>query len=370
MPSDAGATTRALSDKTLARRRYFREKQREYRRKLNIDGAVIEAEVVHLQSVRDGLQAMSLPSVREASDGPLSWCSIAMVFKTEARRVLTDRQSLVTQTEQYRTLMTSMQRFVMMNIPPPISRRNAWHNATLVAEPSARSLGKEWLTQQMYHNMHEAFALFPAVGNAEEFCQYDVQPSEDGGPIVSTETVQCTWPGTVQMFRRFVESNMRAVIFRDPQEVVEERTANTRLFHSVTTKGTFVNSLQGHFVEADRFIMVMRQVEHDEVHLCDPLRRQRHYRIEVRQESTSHILMRFVSHSSHAFRPANGYVSIDELAALCGIDVTGIEDDDEKAAYVRLELIRRGNADFEPWRNWFMGLMMQASLQQPAPRAN
>ncbi|RHY61340.1 hypothetical protein DYB38_008862 [Aphanomyces astaci] len=352
MPSDAGATTQALSDKTLARRRYFREKQREYRRKLNVDGAVIEAELVHLQSVRDGLQAMSLPSVREASDGPLSWCSIAMVFKTEARRVLTDRQSLVTQTQQYRTLMTSMQRFVMMNIPV--------------------ILGKEWLTQQMYHNMHEAFALFPAVGNAEEFCQYDVQPSEDGDPIVCTETVQCTWPGTVQMFRRFVESNMRAVIFRDPQEVVEERTANTRLFHSVTTKGTFVNSLQGHFVEADRFIMVMRQVEHDEVHLCDPLRRQRHYRswIEVRQESTTHILMRFVSHSSHAFRPANGYVSIDELAALGGIDVTGIEDDDQKAAYVRRELIRRGNADFEPWRNWFMGLMMQASLQQPAPRAN
>ncbi|RHY86100.1 hypothetical protein DYB35_010907 [Aphanomyces astaci] len=116
MSSDVGSTTRTLSDETLSRRRYFREKQREYRRKLIADGAAIEAEVFHLQSILDGLQAKSLPSVREARDSKLSWRSIAMVFKSEAHRVLTDRESLVTKMQVLESLKRAMQNFVTMNI--------------------------------------------------------------------------------------------------------------------------------------------------------------------------------------------------------------------------------------------------------------
>ncbi|RHZ38926.1 hypothetical protein DYB26_013762 [Aphanomyces astaci] len=175
MSSDVGATTRTLSYETVARRRYFREKQREYRRKLIADGAAIEAEVFHLQSILDGLQAKSLPSVR---DSKLSWRSIAMVFKSEAHRVLTDRESLVTKMQVLESLKRAMQNFVMMNIAA----------------------------------------------------------------------------------------------------VTEEVVANTRLFCTTTADGAFMNTLHGHFVEADRFVMVLRHVEDDEAHACYPMLRQRHYR--------------------------------------------------------------------------------------------
>ncbi|RHY80118.1 hypothetical protein DYB26_010650 [Aphanomyces astaci] len=256
MSSDVGATTRTLSYETVARRRYFREKQREYRRKLIADGAAIEAEVFHLQSILDGLQAKSLPSVREARDSKLSWRSIAMVFKSEAHRVLTDRESLITQTKGFRALIASMQRFVMMNIP-----------------------------------------------------------------------------------------------------VTEEVVANTRQFCTTTADGAFMNTLQGQFVEADRLVLVFRQVEDDEVHSCHFTLRQR---MEVRQVSPTHILMRLVSHSSRSFRAYEGFVSSDELAVLRGIDVTGIEDDDQKEAFVWRELIRLGNAQLLLWRQRFTALM-QAS---------
>ncbi|RHY93497.1 hypothetical protein DYB35_007492 [Aphanomyces astaci] len=222
MPSNTGAThahTDAILmivDKTLARRRYFREKQREHRRKVYADEAVVKAQYEHLQSVLDGLQAGRPSSVapREASDGPLSWHSVATVFKREAHRVLKDRQSLVTQTQAYQSLMHAMQRFVTMNIPPPMSRVNAWHSATLVADPSARNLGKEWLTQQMYHNIHEPFALLPAVRNEDEFVQDDFQASDEHDDSFTwMQRVQFTWPGTMQMFRRVVETNMQAVNF-------------------------------------------------------------------------------------------------------------------------------------------------------------
>ncbi|ETV78787.1 hypothetical protein, variant [Aphanomyces astaci] len=157
-------------------------------------------------------------------------------------------------------------------------RSNAWRSATLVADPRARNLGKEWLTQQMYHNMHEPLALLPAVRNEEEFFQFDFQASDEHDDSFTwMERVQFTWPGTVQMFRRLVETNMKAVNFPNCDETVEEeKTSNTRLFHTITPKGIFMNLLQGHFVEADRFIMVMRQIEHDETYICHPLQKQQH----------------------------------------------------------------------------------------------
>ncbi|KAF0709901.1 hypothetical protein AaE_012736, partial [Aphanomyces astaci] len=125
MPSNTGAThartdaTPMFVDKTLARRRYFREKQREHRRKVYADKAIVKAHFEHLQSVLDNLQAGRPPAMapREANDGPLSWHSVATVFKREAHRVLTDRQSLVTQTQEFESLTKAMQRFVVMNIP-------------------------------------------------------------------------------------------------------------------------------------------------------------------------------------------------------------------------------------------------------------
>ncbi|RHZ27907.1 hypothetical protein DYB26_004362 [Aphanomyces astaci] len=112
--TDAGLTT---VDNTLARRRYFREKQRNHRRKVNSDVAIVEAELAYLQSIWDILQASMPPSMapREASDGPLS---------------------------------------------------------------CARYLGKEWLTQQMYHNTRQALALLPAMTCDDEFFQFDLQASD------------------------------------------------------------------------------------------------------------------------------------------------------------------------------------------------
>ncbi|RQM10278.1 hypothetical protein B5M09_012769 [Aphanomyces astaci] len=355
MSSNGGASTYEVDDKTLSRRRYFREKQREYRRKIYADGATIKAQCVYLQSILVGLQTPRPLSVtpREASDGPLSWHSIAKVFKSEAHRVLTDRQSLVTQTQEFESLMKAMQRFVMLNIPPPMPRSYAWRNATLAANPTARNLGKEWLTQQMYHNMHEQLALLPALSCDDDFFDTDVQTSNDGDPFTRTERAQFTWPGTVQMFRHMIESTMQAVV---------EETANTRLFHTTTSNGIFVNSLQGHFSEANRFVMVIREVEEDEAYVCDLQHKQQHYMswTEVRQVSPTHILLRIVNHASHLFRANDGFVSVDELAALKGIDVTGV-DDDLKDAYVRRELIQRGCADFVRWRNRVMDTMHQCA---------
>ncbi|RHZ22203.1 hypothetical protein DYB37_013176 [Aphanomyces astaci] len=214
MSSTRAASTYEVADKTPPRRQYFREKHREYHRKMIADEATIKAQCAHLQSILVRLKTGRTSSkvLREASDGPLSWHSIAIVFKREVHQVLRDHQSLVTQTQELESLTKAMQRFVLTNIPPTMSRSNAWHSATLVADPRARNLGKKWLTQQMYHNMHEPFALFPVVGDDEDFYQFDFQASDElNDPFTWIERIQFTWPGTVQMFRRLIETNMQAM---------------------------------------------------------------------------------------------------------------------------------------------------------------
>ncbi|RHY00386.1 hypothetical protein DYB25_000300 [Aphanomyces astaci] len=227
-----------------------------------------------------------------------------------------------------------------------MSRSNVWHSATLVADARARNLGKEWLTQQLYHNIHEPFTLLPAVSydDQDDFVQFDFQASDQ--PFTCIEQMQYTWPGTVQMFRRLVESNMQAVIFHNHVEMAS----------------SFINWLQGHFVEANRFILVMRQVEHDEAHVCDPVQKHQHYMSWYCVVSPTHILLRFVSHISHLFRGNDGFVSVDEIAAVRDIDITGIQDEDHKVAYVRREVFRRGKADLLSWRQHFMDLMHQTAI--------
>ncbi|ETV78775.1 hypothetical protein H257_07607 [Aphanomyces astaci] len=366
MSSTRAASTYEVADKPPPRRQYFREKRREYHRKMIADETTIKAQCAHLQSILVSLKTgrMSSKVPREASDGPLSWHSIAMVFKREVHQVLRDRQSLVTQTQELESLTKAMQRFVLTNIPPTMSRSNAWHSATLVADPRARNLGKKWLTQQMYHNMHEPFALFPVVGDDEDFYQFDFQASDElDNPFTWIERIQFTWPGTVQMFRRLIETNMKAVHISNHVETVEEEvTANTRLIHTTSLNGKFVNLLQGHFVEADRLVKVMCQVEHDEAYVCHPLQKQQHVMTwtEVRQISPTHILLRFVNRVSPMFRPATGFVSVDEFAALSGIDVTGVEDH-LKVEYVQREMIPQAHARYLTWRQGAMALMHQSA---------
>ncbi|RHZ21545.1 hypothetical protein DYB37_013820 [Aphanomyces astaci] len=209
--------------------------------------------------------------------------------------------------------------------------------------------------------MHEPFALFPVVGDDEDFYQFDFQASvEHDDPFTFVERLQCKLPGTLASFRRVEESHrMRDTI------VTDEVVANTRLFCTTTADGEFINTLQGDFVEADRSVMVLRYVEDDEAHACYPMLRQQHFRswTEVRQVSPTHILMRTVCQLSRSFRAYDGFVSADELAVLRGIDVTGIEDDDQKDEYVRRELIRWKHAQFLSWRQRFTALLQESSQQ-------
>ncbi|KAH9096611.1 hypothetical protein Ae201684P_013277 [Aphanomyces euteiches] len=231
-----------------------------------------KAEFEDLTALATPLKAKHRPLVD--ADGILSWCVVAGVFREELYSSTSEHQSLLKETRARETLLKAMQRFVSLNLHlEPEGPVRHWHPATLLEHPQARKLGKEWLTQQLYHNKDSRFQLFACAWMDEEVYGVDVDISNDCTTYNHTETL----------------------IFKDPTQISIETTENTKLYRKISADGSFFNILQGNFVEADRFVMVFRQVENDETFNSDSYR-QRHSMawMDVRPLSETHVVYRSI----------------------------------------------------------------------------
>ncbi|KAF0730273.1 hypothetical protein Ae201684_012274 [Aphanomyces euteiches] len=254
--NDLFITPAKLSDdEKLRRRLYFRDKQREHRNRLRHDIVAAKAEFEDLTALATPLKAKHRPLVD--ADGILSWCVVAGVFREELYSSTSEHQSLLKETRARETLLKAMQRFVSLNLHlEPEGPVRHWHPATLLEHPQARKLGKEWLTQQLYHNKDTNLA---------------------------------------RNHRLVPENHTETLIFKDPTQISIETTENTKLYRKISADGSFFNILQGNFVEADRFVMVFRQVENDETFNSDSYR-QRHSMawMDVRPLSETHVVYRSI----------------------------------------------------------------------------
>ncbi|KAF0697899.1 Aste57867_11431 [Aphanomyces stellatus] len=368
MGADDGSVMLAIVDKVLQRRQYFREKQRMHRLKVAKESAAEEDEIAVLRAVVGELEAQ-IPEVVGAvgSDGALSWSLVASVFRTNSRRSLASRHALAEQTSANDSLTKNMQRFVSLNLhTPAIQGANAtWQPATLLAEPDARKLGKEWLTQRMYHHTDACLRNFPDVPKDQQFAHIDADVSSDGA-LKLVEATQSIWPGTMESFRYFLTHHMHSLLFHDPAEVIIEHTANTRLYRKLTKKGSLVNYLQGSFVEADRMIVVLRQIEADEAIDEPSYRQQYHFMawLEIRPLSDTHIVTRLLTHQSQHFRPnGQGFLSPDEQAELWEVDLKDVPED-RKMEELRRRIVEIEYAELPEWRQEILDILTKAQEQE------
>ncbi|KAG9399434.1 hypothetical protein AC1031_011827 [Aphanomyces cochlioides] len=198
-------------DEKLRRRLYFRDKQREHRNRLRHDIVAAKAEFEDLTALATPLKAKHRPLVD--ADGALSWCVVAGVFREELNSSTSEHQSLLKETRARGTLLKAMQRFVSLNLQlEPEGPVRHWHPATLLEHPQARELGKEWLTQQLYHNKDSRFQIFACARMDEEVYGVDVDISNDCTTYV--QTMQQIWPGTIDSCRSFFQNHTETLIFR------------------------------------------------------------------------------------------------------------------------------------------------------------
>ncbi|KAF0714558.1 hypothetical protein As57867_003804, partial [Aphanomyces stellatus] len=294
------------------------------------------------------------------SDGALSWHLVAGVFRANSWRSMANRRTLLEQTLANDVLTRNMRRFVSLNLQalPTRPRCIMWQPATLLAQPEARKLGKEWLTQRMYHHTDEALhRSFPAdVSIDQEYAHYDTTVSDDGS-ITCFEAVQNIWPSTMDTYRAFLNDHLHMVLFRDPSNLAMEHVSNTKLFNKLTPKGTLVNFLQGYFVEANRVVVVLRQIEADEAVGTPAYKQQAHFMawLEARQLSPTQVVTRLVTRQSQHFRPnEEGFFSLDEQAEFWEVDLGGASD---KMEAMREAISRQGYETVQQWREMILAVL-------------
>ncbi|KAF0685805.1 Aste57867_22327 [Aphanomyces stellatus] len=359
-------------DKVLLRRRYNREKQRAHRRKL-ADACTADAHEIHQLRATVAALELQLPLAatdQVDSDGALSWRLVVDVFRATSSRSLATQRVLLQDAHLQGTLAARMHRFVTLNLhSASILRRSqskAWQPATLLAEPQARKLGKEWLTQRMYHHTDAALRCFPMdVTSTHEYGFFSTR--EVDGSLSTIEDVQATWPCSMDTVRVFLRDHLHLVIFRDPTGVRQylfttEEVSNTKLYRKLTAKGSWINYLQGYFVEANRVVVVVRQIEADAD--TPSFNQQAHFMawVEARALSPTQVVTRWVTRQSLHFRPnEDGYFSAGEQAELWGVDLAGVPEADKMEA-LRRDIVREGNAVLPHWRQNILGIL--SSLRQ------
>ncbi|KAH9096588.1 hypothetical protein Ae201684P_013254 [Aphanomyces euteiches] len=305
------------ADKAAKRREYFRDKQRKVPR-----------------AERARCAISSWQNTEVDPERTLSWSSIASVFRAEVHRSNTEQESLVQETNERAALALAMQRFVALNLQssPERPMRN-WSCATLLEQPQARKLGKEWLTQQLYHNLETSFQMFSCCGPEEEIYGLDVDVSSEGFTCV--EMMQQIWRGTKDSCWHFFQNHYVDLLFLDPSSVSVECTENTKLYRKVTDDGNFFNIFQGNFVEANRLVVVLRQIENDEAFNSERYRQHHSMTwIDVRPLSETHVVIRAIIQYSQFYRKGQGFVSLDEQAKIWKIDLTGVSEK-RKRDYLR-----------------------------------
>ncbi|KAF0700734.1 Aste57867_8789 [Aphanomyces stellatus] len=285
-------------------------------------------------------------ALAKAKRGALSWEDVAQVFQ-DARVACTDENAaLQTKVREGKALIRAIEAWIahdtsLTNSPNAMVR--TWRHVSLYADPTLRTLGKEWITQQMYHN---AARMFQAHGfppppphhhhgtddRVETFQDMDVgfNDIDDGG-------IQYLWrrayidPLSLDAFVFGCKYFLCSAMFVDTSNIgmtqsLHEETASTFLHQMVTQggKGDRVNLVAAVFpVHAHRCILVAQQIHHDESWQHHKDQRDFAVWVDATQIGPSATHVRLIVRRSQRFNGKGKPVSLDEEAKAWGHAVRG-----------------------------------------------
>ncbi|KAF0695230.1 Aste57867_13942 [Aphanomyces stellatus] len=319
----------------LQRREYFRKKQRNHRRKERDEVLRLQSQVAEMEAVAAHLRKITRGVVHPVdADGMLSWHTVAATFRQESRLCVTEKENLLDRVRMHRALATEMQRWVGHSQATPLGRSILWHHLSLCAHPDARKLAKEWATQQMYHNTAAVFLAFPDVPPDQEFSTIDVDVV---GPWMHVSDLsQYRWDAPLEVTTFMFRHHMAEIFKRDFTST--ELTENTVLYHGVVAEtGKEDMMLQAHFAEADRCVIVLRQVQADELRADGGVSLSQDQMLiwfDLRRDGPTRTVAR-VTNRGLMNLTAAGFATLDAFAAKVGLDLSATHDQAEKEAAFR-----------------------------------
>ncbi|KAF0739183.1 hypothetical protein Ae201684P_012929 [Aphanomyces euteiches] len=311
-----------------------------YRVQNKKDTENLHEQVATLEEELEKLQAMKKASRPQTVSSALSWKDISQGLLESTDQANATNASLKQKLRQYRHLVQEMKRWVVANSAPAMelpAYRPSWRNVSLLSNPESRELGKNWIMQQMYHQIEGTFHQFgfpawsPTTDNSFNVYHMDFQSS---GCVVLSHCVQTETDFTFDQIRAMYQQYLCSILMVDclypmPDSTIVEETLTTTL-HRFSTPLERINLLCGEFFQDDRLVIVAQHIQEDDA--IEPAFRQRHrsFWLEMTRLPNGRYLERTIHSMSTCFTPTEGYLSLDAEARLWGMDLSSFPTDDLK----------------------------------------
>ncbi|KAF0719749.1 Aste57867_821 [Aphanomyces stellatus] len=309
-------------DRKMKRRTYMRNMMRHYHKERKM-------EVVYLKNLQDELErdlkqlcSKVRDENRSLSTTTLSWKDVAQALRDDHSRAVSDQEDLKTDVVEIQALARDMQRWVALQTAVPAfpnSDLPTWRHVSLLSHPRSRALGKEWITQHMYHNTDRMFQQYglPPPGAAHiEFFEFimdhpsSARAPEDGFEYIHRHQFLSKMPPDVILAT--YRHRLCALLLVDRHEARPSLQDTLRcevdgpvaMHQLVTSQSEQINLLSGEFHEATRSVFVAQQIQDDES-MGDARRRHpqrnRSLWVEVRPQADGGAVVRVVYLYSQLF---------------------------------------------------------------------
>ncbi|KAH9186894.1 hypothetical protein AeNC1_011128 [Aphanomyces euteiches] len=339
----------------LKKREYIRTMMRIYRQEMKDEMAdlrqkipELEAELQRLQ-IRKRRRAQHTPESQLAaadeddSSTALSWKDVDMGLLEANEASASDATFLQGRIQNLQHIFKEMKRWVSAQQPiarAPQYPTSTWQNVTLFSNPSTRFLGKEWITEQLYHNAEAMFRRyrFPPIESDEGMQYIDVEFEDNCAHFVLCRQFEEDLPR--EKITELYRHHLCSILMVDgpydiPPNTITEISGKTFLHQMITHRDECISLLSGEFYEPDRCVFVAQQILDDE--LIGPPRRQRNrtWWTELQRVSSGVWRRRILYRFSQSFTP-EGYVPFHVEALDWGVEL-----DASKAAEVNQRIFRQ-----------------------------
>ncbi|KAF0716289.1 Aste57867_2917 [Aphanomyces stellatus] len=276
------AASRAISslrtDDEAQRRLYFKEKQRLQRIKNKSTHETLRRELANLEE-----QLHALQSRPRAAPAALPWHQVARAFRDFRNASFIENRLLKVRSHKLATLVQDLRAWVVastLSVPDSLHAAcPTWRNVTLLSNPTSRQLGKEWITQHMYHHMDAMFQHHGFPSTSYEAIN-DIAVAVPGSIVLRQQSfVPLSTPFLLALYRRHIceitvmDLTMSQVDagHMPPRQTLREETASTYL-HYATRRHVYrdrhvdevVEVLAGEFHERDRAVFVVHHIRDDD----------------------------------------------------------------------------------------------------------
>ncbi|ETV68383.1 hypothetical protein H257_15699 [Aphanomyces astaci] len=330
-PPLTDATACEKSDQKTRRRAYFKTMRQMYRNEEKQEREYL------LRKIRE-LEIDIAPLKKHATGGNLTksilpWKDVAMGMDEGVKIASSQLKVLKTQVDAYAEQVWAMKKWVVTNsvLKSALdSRVPTWRDVTLLAHPTSRRLGKEWITLQMYHNTDRIFQQygFPAI-DSHETIDWDTESVTVDGGDYTVYRRQAKMTESLEDAIAYIDSTLLSVQSTYVQQhatsaqAVVEIEGNTKQFAIVTPRQEYVNLLCGEFCTPNRCVFVLQQILDDEACSHRAYRqRNRMFWHDVQDLPNGNTVVRSVAIHTLCYTK-EGSIAIDDDAQVLQVNING-----------------------------------------------